>query len=202
MGHCQNLVSFANFSTNKSAYDHTKSIICYYFSILIKIVGLLLFVAHILLYAKRVCYLFSYETSGNRTKINKKEEKMKLSENQSKSLAKFRNFVSFRNKISLALTIFVLVLYYSFVLGVGLFPDIIGYRLGPSSITLGIIAGVFIIASCIVVTGLYTFLANNYLDKEQKEALKDLQENSILDPLKNGELHYKDYGATSNTKKE
>ena len=96
---------------------------------------------------------------------------MKLSENQSKSLAKFRNFVSFRNKISLALTIFVLVLYYSFVLGVGLFPDIIGYRLGPSSITLGIIAGVFIIASCIVVTGLYTFLANNYLDKEQKEAI-------------------------------
>ena len=60
---------------------------------------------------------------------------MKLSENQQKAVVKFRNFIAFRNKISLILSLVVLVCYYVFVIGVGLFPEVLGYRLGPSSIT-------------------------------------------------------------------
>ena len=119
---------------------------------------------------------------------------MKLTENQQRALSKFRQFVSFRNKISLVLSLVVLVCYYIFVLSVGLFPDVLGYRLGPSSITLGIIAGLFIIVLSIVATGIYTFLANTYFDRDQANILEQLQESNVIDALKQGEIDYRDQG--------
>lgn len=119
---------------------------------------------------------------------------MKLSNNQEKSVLNFKRFVSFRNKISLILSIVILLAYYIFILGVGLLPDVLGYRLGPSSITLGIIVGIFLIVLCIVATGLYTFLANNYFDKEQEAILKHLAKENVLDSLIKGELDYKQCG--------
>lgn len=116
---------------------------------------------------------------------------MKLTENQQKALSKFRQFVSFRNKISLVLSLVVLVCYYAFVLSVGLFPEVLGYRLGPSSITLGIIAGLFIIVLSIIVTGIYTFLANTYFDKDQANILNQLQESNLIQDLQDGKIDYK-----------
>ncbi|MCX2717632.1 DUF485 domain-containing protein [Helicobacter sp. MIT 21-1697] len=127
---------------------------------------------------------------------------MKLSEKQQKALVRFSNFISFRNKISLILSLIILVCYYVFVLGVGLFPEVLGYRLGPSSITLGILAGIFLIALCIIATGLYTFLANTYFDKDQSEILEQLQENNVIESLKSGEIDYKEYGQIHRAKKE
>ena len=120
-----------------------------------------------------------------------KGEEMKLTENQQKALSKFRQFVSFRNKISLVLSLVVLVCYYAFVLSVGLFPEVLGYRLGPSSITLGIIAGLFIIVLSIIVTGIYTFLANTYFDKDQANILSQLQESNLIQDLQDGKIDYK-----------
>ena len=116
---------------------------------------------------------------------------MKLTENQQKALSKFRQFVSFRNKFSLILSLVVLVCYYAFVLSVGLFPEVLGYRLGPSSITLGIIAGLFIIVLSIIVTGIYTFLANTYFDKDQENILNQLQESNLIQDLQDGKIDYK-----------
>lgn len=116
---------------------------------------------------------------------------MKLTENQQKALSKFRQFVSFRSKISLVLSLVVLVCYYAFVLSVGLFPEVLGYRLGPSSITLGIIAGLFIIVLSIIVTGIYTFLANTYFDKDQENILNQLQESNLIQDLQDGKIDYK-----------
>ncbi|WP_300733384.1 DUF485 domain-containing protein [uncultured Helicobacter sp.] len=118
---------------------------------------------------------------------------MELSKEQEKALFSFKQFVSFRNKISLILSVVILCAYYIFILGVGLFPDVLGYRLGPSSITLGIILGVFLIVLCIVATGLYTFLANTYFDKEQQEILDSLQKHNVIESLQNGEIAYRDY---------
>lgn len=118
---------------------------------------------------------------------------MKLSQQQEKALSAFRQFVSFRNKIALVMSVVILCAYYIFVLGVGLFPEVLGYRLGPSSITLGIIVGIFLIALCIVATGLYTFLANTYFDKDQEEILDSLRESKIIESLEKGEICYKDY---------
>lgn len=57
------------------------------------------------------------------------------------ALSNFKKFISFRNKISLYLSLIVLICDYIFILGVGLTPKILGYKLGPSAITLGIMAG-------------------------------------------------------------
>lgn len=125
---------------------------------------------------------------------------MKLTENQQKALSNFRQFVSFRNKISLVLSLVVLVCYYIFVLSVGLFPEVLGYRLGTSSVTLGILMGIFLIVLSIVTTGLYTFLANSYFDKDQDEILRELEENDVIKPLQNGEIDYKNFAESSKAK--
>lgn len=122
---------------------------------------------------------------------------MKLSQNQVKALIRFKNFVSKRNKISLVLSLVILVCYYIFILGVGLTPEVLGYRLGPSSITLGIIVGVFLIVLSVVATGLYTFLANSYFDKDQDEILRELEESDAIKPLQNGEIDYKNFTESS-----
>ncbi|BDB64285.1 hypothetical protein T36_0733 [Helicobacter cinaedi] len=122
---------------------------------------------------------------------------MKLSQNQVKALIRFKNFVSKRNKISLVLSLVILVCYYIFILGVGLAPEVLGYRLGHSSITLGIIVGVFLIVLSVVATGLYTFLANSYFDKDQDEILRELEESDVIKPLQNGEIDYKNFTESS-----
>lgn len=105
------------------------------------------------------------------------------------SIQAFKEFVSFRNKVTLWLSAVVLLCYYVFVLSIGLFPDILGYRLGPSSITLGIMFGIFLIVLCITVTGLYTFFANQYFDRRQDEILQDLEQSGALEDLKNGKKY-------------
>ncbi|EES89446.1 DUF485 domain-containing protein [Helicobacter canadensis] len=104
------------------------------------------------------------------------------------SIQRFKNFVAFRNKVSLILSLIVLVCYYAFLLSIGIFPEVLGYRVGPSAITLGIILGIFLIVLCVVATGLYTFFANWYFDKIQKEVIEDLEKSGALEDLKNGKI--------------
>ncbi len=106
---------------------------------------------------------------------------------QKNAKARFYKFVSFRNKFCLYLSLVILVCYYGFVASVGFFPEVLGYRLGPSSITLGIILGIAIIAISIVSTGIYTLFANKYFDKEQAEILEDLQESGALEEMIKGD---------------
>lgn len=106
---------------------------------------------------------------------------------QESAKARFYKFVSFRNKFCLYLSLVILVCYYGFVASVGFFPEVLGYRLGPSSITLGIILGIAIIAISIVSTGIYTLFANKYFDKEQAEILEDLQESGALEEMIKGD---------------
>ncbi|EAJ7105895.1 DUF485 domain-containing protein [Campylobacter upsaliensis] len=117
---------------------------------------------------------------------------MNLNSTQKNALSNFKKFVSFRNKISLYLSLIVLICYYIFILGVGLMPEILGYKLGPSAITLGIMAGVGLIVLCIISTGIYTFIANYFLDKEQEEVLKNLEKEGLIDALQNGKISYKE----------
>lgn len=105
---------------------------------------------------------------------------------QKNAKARFYKFVSFRNKFCVWLSLVILVCYYAFVASIGFFPEVLGYRLGPSSITLGIILGIFIIVLSIVSTGIYTLFANKYFDKEQAEILEDLQESGALEAMIKG----------------
>ncbi|MCL9821372.1 DUF485 domain-containing protein [Helicobacter sp. 14348-15] len=104
------------------------------------------------------------------------------------SVQKYKSFVAFRSKVSLILSLVILLCYYVFLLSIGIFPEVLGYRVGPSAITLGIILGIFLIVLCILATGLYTFFANWYFDKMQKETLEDLEKSGALEDLKNGKI--------------
>ena len=107
-------------------------------------------------------------------------------DNKEAVLQRFRQFVSFRNKFGLTLAIAVLICHYGFIIGVGFFPEVLGYRLGPSSITLGIMFGIFLIVLSIVLTGIYTLFANKYFDKEQEEVIDELRQNGLIEDLQEG----------------
>ena len=104
------------------------------------------------------------------------------------ALQRFTQFVRFRNRFGLALAVVILVCYYGFIIGVGFFPEVLGYRLGPSSITFGIMFGIFLIVLSIVLTGVYTLFANKYFDKEQDEVIEELEQNGLIDDLKEGRV--------------
>ena len=106
---------------------------------------------------------------------------------QDSAKARFYRFVAFRNRFCVWLSFVIVAIYYGFVASVGFFPEVLGYRLGPSAITLGIILGIAIIAISIVSTGIYTLFANKYFDKEQDEILEDLKESGALDSMIKGE---------------
>lgn len=101
---------------------------------------------------------------------------------------RFYKFVSFRNRFCVYLSLVILVCYYAFVLSVGFFPEMLGYRLGPSSVTLGILWGITIIVVSIASTGIYTLFANKYFDKEQSEIIEDLQDSGALEEMIKGDI--------------
>lgn len=112
--------------------------------------------------------------------------RMKNTSEYTQSVENFQKFVSLRNKVAIWLSVVILVCYYAFVISVGMFPEVLGYRLGPSSITLGILIGIFLIMLCILTTGLYTFFANQHFDKLQSNVLEELERSGALEDLKNG----------------
>lgn len=114
--------------------------------------------------------------------------------------ARFYKFVSFRNKFCIYLSLVILVCYYAFVASVGFFPEVLGYRLGPSSITLGIMLGIGIIIISIASTGIYTLFANKYFDKEQAQIIEDLQESGALESMIKGESSDKSQEKNQKTK--
>ncbi|WP_267524610.1 DUF485 domain-containing protein [Campylobacter sp. MG1] len=112
-----------------------------------------------------------------------------MDSNYDKSIRDFKSFVSLRNKVTFYLSAIIFICYYLFIASIGLFPEILGYKLGPSAITLGILIGVFLIILCCVITGLYTFFANYYFDKRQKEIIKALEQSGALKDLKDGKIN-------------
>ncbi|MGX2983295.1 DUF485 domain-containing protein [Helicobacter sp. 23-1045] len=100
--------------------------------------------------------------------------------------ARFYKFIAFRDRFCVWLSLVIIVFYYAFVASVGFLPEMLGYRLGPSSITLGILWGIAIIVTSIASTGIYTLFANKYFDKEQSEIIEDLSESGALDSMIKG----------------
>lgn len=96
-------------------------------------------------------------------------------------LKRYAKFIAFRNIFYIVISCGIFTLFFAFILAIGFYPDILGYKIGPSSITLGVICGVFIIAIAILSTGIYTLFANKYFDKEQSEIIEILRTNNKLD---------------------
>lgn len=101
---------------------------------------------------------------------------------------KFNRFIKLRSRFNLILSSIIFVVYYTFLLVIGLAPDVLGIRIGNSSISIGLVIGISILFLCVILTGLYSFIANNFFDKELEDALKELEEKNLLKDLdKKGE---------------
>ena len=59
----------------------------------------------------------------------------------------------------------VLLVYFSFIVTLAFFPEILRKLVAGTSITYGIFAGLSIILFSILMTFLYVLIANNFLDK-------------------------------------
>lgn len=102
------------------------------------------------------------------------------SKKQELIMNRFNKFISSRNKISLILSMIIMTCYYIFIFTVGAFPKTLGYKIADSSITIGILMGLIIIMLCIISTGIYTYIANKYFDKEQNLILKEMEESGLI----------------------
>ncbi|RAX58888.1 hypothetical protein CCZ01_01450 [Helicobacter monodelphidis] len=114
------------------------------------------------------------------------QDELGFTEEQAKAYDKYQKFIQFRNKFSVILSIIVLACYYAFIIGVGWFPEVLGYPIGPSVVTLGILAGLTIIVTSIIITGIYTFVANTYFDRDQAQIVEELQKSGVADKITKG----------------
>ena len=94
-------------------------------------------------------------------------EKKIINSKDFKSLVKRKSFVSW------FLSTVTLLTYFSFILIVAFYPEILGLKISDESIiTIGIPIGVSIILLAFVSTGTYVYIANREFDQKEKIILK------------------------------
>tara|TARA_B100001123_G_C14335130_1_gene640762 strand:- start:173 stop:481 length:309 start_codon:yes stop_codon:yes gene_type:complete len=85
----------------------------------------------------------------------------------------FKLLVKKKSFISWLLSSIILLTYFSFILLIAFFPEILGMKISNKSIiTIGIPIGVSIILLAFLSTGIYVFIANKKLDLIEKKILK------------------------------
>ncbi len=77
----------------------------------------------------------------------------------------YLKFIFLNKLIAFSFSIVVLLIYFSFIIVIGFAPNLLAIFLFDSYITTGIIVGLSIIIFSILLTFLYTIIANNFLDK-------------------------------------
>ncbi len=99
--------------------------------------------------------------------MNSNLEKKIIENTNFKSLVKRKSFISW------FLSIITLLIYFSFILIIAFFPEILGIKISNGSIiTIGIPIGISIILLAFLATGFYVFIANKKFDKTEKIILK------------------------------
>lgn len=99
---------------------------------------------------------------------------------QKKLFEEYENFMRFKLNFALFLSFIILGAYFSFLALVGFFPDFLGISIGESAITLGIVFGICAILLGVLGTYVYSFIANNFLDKRQEELLAKMKEAKLI----------------------
>ncbi|MBC33397.1 MAG: hypothetical protein CMN01_02060 [Rickettsiales bacterium] len=73
--------------------------------------------------------------------------------------------ISYNRLISFIFSGVILLVYFSFIVILAFFPEILRKPVAGTSITYGIFAGLSIILFSILMTFVYVLIANNFLDK-------------------------------------
>ncbi len=85
----------------------------------------------------------------------------------------FKSLVRKKSYVSWLLSAITLLTYFSFILLVAFFPEVLGHKISDESIiTIGIPIGVSIILLAFASTGIYVFIANKEFDQIEKIILK------------------------------
>ncbi len=93
--------------------------------------------------------------------------------NQIRGNPLFLELITKRNRFSWTLTVIMLVIYYGFILLVAFAKPLLGTDIG-GGITLAFPIGLGVIASAIVLTGLYVLRANGEYDDLTRRIIKDV----------------------------
>lgn len=88
---------------------------------------------------------------------------------------KFKNLVRKRLKVSITLTIIMLVVYFGFILTIAFYKELLAYKIGDF-ITIGLPIGIGIIIFAWILTGIYTRWANKDYDKSVRELRNEILE--------------------------
>ncbi len=85
----------------------------------------------------------------------------------------FKSLVKKKSYVSWLLSAITLLTYFSFILLVAFFPEVLGHKISDESIiTIGIPIGVSIILLAFASTGIYVFIANKEFDQIERIILK------------------------------
>ena len=85
--------------------------------------------------------------------------------------------ISKRTKLSLKLTIAILIVYFAFILTIAFEPSLLSTPISADSvITIGIPIGIFVILFAFVLTGVYTYKANSEFDDLSKKIKANIKE--------------------------
>ena len=85
---------------------------------------------------------------------------------------KYNKFIFLNKLIAFLFSTIILIIYFAFILIIGFKPNILGIFFNDSYITVGIVIGLSIIIFSILLTFVYTLIANKYLDKLREEVNK------------------------------
>ena len=85
----------------------------------------------------------------------------------------FVKLVKLQNTLSIILSLMVLIIYFSFIVIIGFKPALFSFTLNQTSLTYGIISGLGIIITSIMLTLFYVLVSNYKLDKIRNKILKN-----------------------------
>jgi len=92
-----------------------------------------------------------------------------------KAHPEYRQLIAVRRRFSFTLTALMIAIYYGFILIVALAPHQLAHPLYAGATTsVGIVVGVSIIVSAIVLTGLYVLRANRRFDPAMRALIAKL----------------------------
>jgi len=81
---------------------------------------------------------------------------------------KFKELVKKRLRVSLTLTVVILIVYFGFILTIAFYKELLAAKIGEH-LTIGLPIGIGIIVFAWLITGLYTRWANHSYDKSVRE---------------------------------